>query len=111
MQSYAERSAKLRIHMRPREWLVATVVVAALVMLVVPAALGLPLAVEHAQFHALFALVLLVPAAVIAWRSRIAPTIASTAPVLGFALFGVAQIVESLGGLGFGPDNDARVNG
>ena len=99
-----------RIRLGPREWLVGIVVVAALAMLVVPAALRLPVAVGHAQFHALFALALLAPAAAIAWRSRIRPTIASTAPILGFVLFGVAQIVEALGGLGFGPDNDSRVN-
>ena len=92
-------------------WLVATLVAWAVVMLVVPALLGLPLAVGHAQFHALFALVVLVPAAVIVLRGGDRPTLASTIPVAGLATLALAQLVESVGGLGYGPDNDGRVNG
>jgi hypothetical protein len=80
-----------------------------LVMLIVPAALQLPLAVGHAQFHALFAAGVLLPAAVLAWRNR-QPTLASIAPVSGLLMLAYAQMVDSVGGLGYGPDNDGRVN-
>jgi hypothetical protein len=83
----------------------------AIVMLVVPAALALPLAVGHAQYHAILALAALLPAVLIAFRRGAQPTIASTAPTVGLAVFAVTQLVESVGGLGYGPDNDGRVNG
>ena len=89
--------------------LVVALAMAALLLLIVPAALAVPLAVGHAQFHAIMALSVLAPAAVIAWRSR-GLTLASAAPILGFAGFAAAQLVESVGGLGYGPDNDRRVN-
>lgn len=92
-------------------WLLAALVAWAVVMLVVPALLALPLAVGHAQFHALFALAVLVPAALVALGRGDRPTMASTAPVVGLAALAVAQLVESVGGLGYGPDNDGRVNG
>lgn len=57
----------------------------------------------------MFALGALLPAIAIAWRSR-RPSLASTAPFAGFVLFGLAQVIESLGGLGYGPGNDVRVN-
>lgn len=83
----------------------------ALVMLVLPAALALPLAVGHAQFHAIFALFVVLPALAIATRRGSEPTIASTAPIVGLASAAIAQLVESVGALGYGPDNDLRVNG
>jgi hypothetical protein len=83
----------------------------ALVMLVGPAALGLPLAVGHAQYHAILAIAALVPALAVALRRGAKPTMASTAPIVGLATLAVAQLVESVGGLGYGPDNDGRVNG
>ncbi|HEY8239320.1 MAG TPA: hypothetical protein VIF63_07775 [Candidatus Limnocylindrales bacterium] len=92
-------------------WLLATLVAWAMVMLSVPAALALPLAIGHAQYHAVLALVVLLPALVIALRKGERPTIASTAPIAGLAIFAVTQLVESIGGLGYGPDNDGRVNG
>jgi hypothetical protein len=88
---------------------IAALAAAAPLLLVVPAVLALPLAIGHAQFHAIMALSVLVPAAVIAWRSRGLST-ASAAPILGLLAFAAAQLVESVGGLGYGPDNDRRVN-
>jgi hypothetical protein len=83
----------------------------AIVMLVVPAALALPLAVGHAQYNAILAIAVLLPALVIALRRGARPMTASTAPIAGLAIFAVTQLVESVGGLGYGPDNDGRVNG
>lgn len=83
----------------------------ALAMLVVPAALALPLSVEHAQYHAILALATLLPALLIAVRRGAQPTVVSTAPIVGLAILAVTQLVESVGGLGYGPDNDTRVNG
>jgi hypothetical protein len=82
----------------------------AFVMLVVPSAVSLPVAVGHAQYHAILALGVLLPALALALRRGERPTIASTAPILGFAAFAAAQLVESVGGLGYGPDTDARAN-
>lgn len=92
-------------------WLVLALGAWAVVMLVVPALLALPLAVGHAQYHAILALGVLVPALVIALGRGDQPTIASTAPIVGLATFALTQLVESIGGLGYGPDNDGRVNG
>lgn len=91
--------------------LVAALVAWGVAMLVLPALLALPLAVGHAQFHALFALAVLAPAFAIALRRGNGPNLAATAPVAGLATLALAQLVESVGGLGYGPDNDARVNG
>ncbi len=91
--------------------LVAALIASALVMLVVPAVLALPLAVGHAQFHAILALVVLAPTLVLALRRGDRPTIASTAPIVGLAALAAAQLVESVGGLGYGPDNEWRANG
>jgi hypothetical protein len=83
----------------------------AVVMLVVPAVLALPLAVGHAQYHAVFALAVLVPALVVARRGGSRPTMATAAPILGLAAVAVTQLAESIGALGYGPENDERVNG
>ena len=91
--------------------LVLALVAWALVMLLVPAALALPLAVGHAQYHAIFAIVALLPALVIALRRGAQSTVASAAPIVGLATLALTQLVESVGGLGYGPDNDGRVNG
>jgi hypothetical protein len=72
--------------------------------------LAVPLAVGHAQFHAMFALGVLMPACVLAWRAA-RPNVASIAPTVGMLSLGIAQLVESVGGLGYGPDNNGRVNG
>jgi len=91
-------------------WLVGALGMWALAMLVVPAALALPLAVGHAQYHAVMAISALLPALVIALRRGEQPTLASAAPILGLSAFAFCQLVESIGGLGYGPDNDRRVN-
>ena len=92
-------------------WFVVVLGAWAVAMLAVPALLALPLAVGHAQYHAVLALGVLLPALAIALRRGGHPTIASTAPIAGLALFAITQLVESIGGLGYGPDNDGRVNG
>jgi hypothetical protein len=90
---------------------VAVFVAWSLVMLVVPVLLALPLAVGHAQYHAILAIAAAVPALVIALRRGAQPTIASAAPIVGLATLAATQLVESVGGLGYAPDNDTRVNG
>ncbi|HYK95703.1 MAG TPA: hypothetical protein VE011_07570 [Candidatus Dormibacteraeota bacterium] len=83
----------------------------AVVLLSVPALLALPLAVGHAQLHAAGALAVLAPALAIAWRQGERHTLASAAPLGGLTALALAQLVESVGGLGYGPDNEQRVNG
>lgn len=43
-------------------------------------------------------------------RARAHPGIALPAPAVGLALVGAAQLLEGLGALGYGPDNDTRVS-
>jgi hypothetical protein len=64
---------------------------------------------DHAQFHAATALVvaLIGLAIVLRWPASGA---ASRLPALGLGALAAAWLVESLGGYGFGPDNDTRVN-
>jgi hypothetical protein len=64
---------------------------------------------EHGQFHALFALAFLVPALVVAVR-RPAGGSSATPVVIGFAIAALAQLVEGIGGFGYGPGNGDRVN-
>jgi hypothetical protein len=67
-------------------------------------------ATDHARLHAGVALAaLLVAGAILRVRPR--PSIARRAPVIGLVLFAGAQLVESVGALGYGPDNDTRRNG
>lgn len=63
----------------------------------------------HAQFHVAIALVMLASAAVL-HRVRPAFGTGSRALILGLIAFGAAQLVEAVGGLGFGPDGYGRVN-
>ena len=62
---------------------------------------------DHSRAHTAVALAVLVVAAVIVAIVR-RSSIASRAPVVGLALFAMAQLLESLGALGYGPDNDTR---
>jgi hypothetical protein len=97
---------------RPSIFVLVVLVLAlwALAMMVVPAALALPLAVDHALYHAILATAVLLPAFVIAVRRGTQPTVVSSAPIVGLATLAVTQLVESVGGLGYGPDGDTRVN-
>ena len=67
-------------------------------------------ATEHARVHAAVGLAVLLLAGLIL-RARPKPSVASRAPVIGLMLFAGAQLMESLGALGYGPDNDTRRNG
>ena len=63
----------------------------------------------HGQFHALFASVFLVPAAILAVRRPGGGT-ASTPAILGLTLAALTQLVEGVGGFGYGPGNADRIN-
>lgn len=64
---------------------------------------------EHGQFHALFAAVFLAPALIVAIRRpRGGP--ATTPVIIGLTVAAVTQLVEGVGGFGYGPGNVDRVN-
>jgi hypothetical protein len=90
--------------------LVVTAIAICLAQLVLSQFLASGEAAGHAVFHALVALGTLLPALGIAWRWPEAG-LASRAPALGLFAFAVAQLVESLGAFGYGPDNAERING
>ena len=64
-------------------------------------------ATDHSRLHAGIALAVLVIAGAIL-RVRPNPSIARRAPVIGLVLFAGAQLLESVGALGYGPGNDTR---
>lgn len=64
----------------------------------------------HARFHAIIASICLGVALALVLRFP-ATGLKATAPAVGFSAFGLAQLTESLGAFGYGPDNDSRVNG
>jgi hypothetical protein len=64
---------------------------------------------EHGQFHALFAAVFLGPALVLAVRNPRGGT-ASTPVIVGLTIAALTQLVEGIGGFGYGPGNVDRVN-
>lgn len=90
-------------------WLVSAGVVAAAGMLVVGALVQSIVAGGHGQLHALFAAVFLAPALVLAVRRPRGGT-SSTPAIIGLTIAAVSQLVEGIGGFGYGPDNDGRVN-
>ena len=90
--------------------LLVVAILACLAQVVVSQLLTQVVAAGHATLHALVALVALLPALAIAWRWP-AAGLASRAPVLGLLALAVAQLTESLGAFGYGPDNDTRING
>jgi hypothetical protein len=95
-----------------RPWallLVGVPAVAAGVMFVVGALVQAVVAGGHGQFHALFASVFLVPALVLAVR-RPRGGSASGPAIIGLTIAALTQLVEGVGGFGYGPDNDGRVN-
>jgi len=67
-------------------------------------------ATGHAQMHAVIAAICFGIALTVVARWP-AAGLAVIAPALGFCAFAVAQLTESLGAFGYGPDNDGRVNG
>ncbi|MDP9337086.1 MAG: hypothetical protein M3Q30_27750, partial [Actinomycetota bacterium] len=66
-------------------------------------------ATDHSRLHAAIALALLITAGTIL-RVRPNPSIVRRAPVIGLVLLAAAQLIESVGALGYGPDNDTRRN-
>ena len=66
-------------------------------------------ATDHSRLHAGIALALLVIAGIIL-RVRPNPSIVRRAPVVGLVLLAAAQLIEAVGALGYGPDNDTRRN-
>jgi hypothetical protein len=88
---------------------VAGEVVIAVVLLASAGVLAESGATDHSRLHAGIALALLVIAGIIL-RVRPDPSIARRAPVIGLVLLAAAQLIESVGALGYGPDNDTRRN-
>ena len=88
---------------------VAGEVVVAIALLAGAGILAESQATDHSRLHAAVALAVLAVAAVILGAVP-RPSIASRAPVVGLALFAGAQLLESVGALGYGPDNDTRQN-
>lgn len=96
-----------------RRWALLVVAVpaaGAIAMLIVGGLVQSWIAGEHGQFHALFASAFLAPALVLASRGPRGGT-ASTPAILGLAIAALSQLVEGVGGFGYGPGNVDRVNG
>lgn len=97
---------------RGRRWALLMTGVAtglAAAMFVVGALVQQWVAGEHGQFHTLFAGVFLVPALVLATRRPHGGPIA-TPVIVGFTILAATQLIEGVGGFGYGPGNDGRVN-
>jgi hypothetical protein len=90
--------------------LVAVPSVGAAAMFAVGAAVQAVVAGEHGQFHALFAAAFLAPALVLAIR-RPRGGAAATPAIIGLTIAALSQLVEGVGGFGYGPGNVDRVNG
>jgi hypothetical protein len=89
--------------------LVAVPTIGAAAMFVVGALVQAWVAGEHGQFHALFASTFLVPALMLAIRRpRGGP--ASTPAIIGLTVAAMSQLLEGIGGFGYGPGNESRVN-
>jgi hypothetical protein len=88
---------------------VAATAIAAVVMLVVGQIAKPWVAGGHGQFHAIFALFFLVPALALSRRRRGVEPL-SVPVALGFTILALTQLVEGVGGFGYGPGNDERVN-
>ena len=106
----AETSARSVASPRSRYGLaVAGEVVIAVALLASAGILAESGATDHSRLHATIALALLLIAGIIL-RFRPDPGIARRAPVVGLLLLAAAQLIESIGALGYGPDNDTRRN-
>ena len=104
----AETSARWSATSRsPYALAVAGEVVIAVALLATAGILAESGATDHSRLHAAIALALLVIAGTIL-RVRPSPSIARRAPVIGLVLLAGAQLIESVGALGYGPDNDTR---
>jgi len=105
----AEASARWVASLRSRYRLaVAGEIVVAVALLASAGVLAESGATDHSRLHAAIALALLVIAGIILGRPD--PSIARRAPVVGLLLLAAAQLIESIGALGYGPDNDTRRN-
>lgn len=89
--------------------LVGVTTTAAVAMFIIGALVQEWIAGEHGQFHALFASVFLAPAAVLVVR-RPRGGAASTPAIVGLSVAAITQLVEGVGGFGYGPGNVDRVN-
>jgi len=105
----APASTTIRTGGRWALWLVGAGVVAAAVIFGVGVLVRSIVAGEHGMYHALFASVFLAPALVLAIRRPRGGT-ASTPAIIGLTIAALSQLVEGVGGFGYGPDNDGRVN-
>jgi hypothetical protein len=86
---------------------VAGAIVVAIALLASAGILAEAGATDHSRLHAAIALaVLLIGGTILLTRPN--PSIASRAPVVGLVLIAAAQLIESVGALGYGPDNDTR---
>ena len=104
----AEASARWSAPLRSRYALaVAAEIVIAVALLASAGIFAESGATDHSRLHAATALVLLIIAGTIL-HVRPDPSIARRAPVVGLVLLAGAQLVESIGALGYGPDNDTR---
>lgn len=93
-------------------WPLVLVVISAIVaaaMFVIGSLVQAVVAGEHGQFHALFASVFLAPALALAIR-RPKGGAASTPAIFGLTVAAITQLVEGVGGFGYGPGNVDRVN-
>ena len=97
---------------RPRTVLLIVGILAALALgqLILAGLFSAGDATGHARYHAIFALIFLLPAgaAVARWSG---PGSASRFLAMGLAAGGAAQLVESVGAFGFDSRNDVRING
>jgi hypothetical protein len=89
-------------------WLVRTVWVALAAIVVLSFAQSGQVAAGHAYFHAIFALVGAIPAAILAAKAGGAAW--ARIAIVGLELLAITQLVEAVGAWGFGPDNDTVVS-
>ena len=88
-------------------WTIAALALVGVGLFVVAGWLGDAGAADHARFHALSAVIsaLVATGIVLRWPGA---GIAAWAPTSGFAFYAVAQVIESVGALGFDTVRDTR---
>jgi hypothetical protein len=91
----------------PIAWAISGLALIALSLFIAAGWLGDAGAADHARFHALSAVVSALVAAAIAGRWPRAG-LAALAPAAGLAAYAVAQLVESVGALGYDTVRDTR---
>jgi hypothetical protein len=92
---------------RLARWSLGGLIVASVGLFVVAGFLGDPGAADHARMHAMTAAVSAFVAFGIAARWP-AAGLAATAPTVGFAVYALAQVIESVGALGYDTVRDTR---